>query len=80
MVTGVANLRPRKVGLRCVGFNQWVSVTIRRWWSEADRVLGDGAHFSRNHAPEIAALFIRSDDRFAINSLTRFADHSAWPC
>jgi hypothetical protein len=57
MVTGVANLRPRRVGLRCVGFDHLVKRDQKEMVERSGpRSRERGALFA--HAPDIADLFI----------------------
>jgi hypothetical protein len=79
MVTGVANLRPRRVGLRCVGFDHLVKRDQKEMVERSGPRSRERGGTFRARARYRGPVH-RSDDRFAINSLTRFADHSAWPC
>jgi len=57
MVTGVANLRPRRVGLRCVGFDHLVKRGQKEMVERSGpRSRERGVLFA--HAPDIADLFI----------------------
>jgi hypothetical protein len=70
-------------GLLKVGFEVIRSrVTKRTWLTENGPRFRGRRTLPHHHAPEIAAaeLLIAATIGFAINSLMRLADYSAWPC